>query len=68
MQIVFQHLIATKRQNSVKDESGEEVEDGKKKEGGEGGEKLEQKLNMWCKIIFPGFYTLSVTVLFLASL
>ena len=68
MQILFQHLIVTKRQNSVKDESGVEVEYGKKNEGGEGGEKLEQKLNMWCKIIFPCFYTLSITVLFLASL
>ena len=66
--IVFQHLIVTKRQNVVKDESGEQqIEDGGKQGYIKGGNKLEQKLNLWCKIIFPFLYTLAIVVLFLAS-
>ena len=68
MEIVIQHLIVTNRQNSVRDANGEQqMEDGKTNEGDKVGKKLEQKMCLWCKIIFPCLYALAVVILFMAS-
>ena len=56
VEVVFQHLVVTKRkQRPVEDEKNEitTIKD------------VGQTIDFWCKIIFPCLYLLSATIIFL---